>query len=423
MRFVLVVVTLILSSKAFGSTSLTLQEAFSKAGLSNPEIKLSEYDYRASLGSLKAERSVFFPTVGLEGGYQDFDSEQEKISGTYGNIFGEFKFGLGGAEYFQYRAASAEADILKLKKEQTLKYTQWSIETKFSRALYLQESIKLYSVALEQNKTFAQMAKKKKSSGLASDADVIEFDLNEAILRSALEEIRSEHSEAMNDLRLALGLETSSNLELKGNLEHFHISVAVDDLKDKIKQSSYRYKISDLESKRASYLKSSSYSGFLPELTLRATYGRRGMEEPEGPEQTVFVIARWELFSGFKDLGNYQKTLALKEKAEYERKLSVINLPAELETEYRKFLALQNRVDLESQNRERSKKYLTTVMNEYKRGVKNSADLKSASTQLLETSLRDLKYRYEGIKQKEILQSIVGDSISFEAYSTEHKIN
>ena len=80
----------------------------------------------------------------------------------------------------------------------------WSIETKFSKALYLQESIKLYSTALEQNKTFAQMAKKKKTSGLASDADVIEFDLNEAILRSDLEEIKSEYNEAIDKGRLEI---------------------------------------------------------------------------------------------------------------------------------------------------------------------------------------------------------------------------
>lgn len=423
MKLVLFSLLSFFSIQALALSELTLKEALQKANSSSPELKVSTYDYDASLGALKMERSVFFPTIGVEGGYQKFDSDSEYISGTFGNLFGEYKFDLGGSEYFQYRAASTEADIAALKKEQIQKFLQWSIETKFSRALYLQESIKLYESALEQNKTYAQMAQKKKSSGLASDADVIEFDLNEAILRSDLEEIKTEFSEANNDLRISLGLESDEEIALKGNLDHFHISETLEQVKGKLNQSSYGLKISSLESQRASYMKSSSYSGFLPELTLRATYGRRGMDEPAGPEQTYFVIARWELFSGFKDAGAFQKASALQEKAEYERRLSERNLPNTIVTEFKKFLAIQNRVDLESQNRERSKKYLSTVMNEYKRGVKNSADLKSASLQLLETSLRDLKYRFEGIKQKETLQSLLGDSINFEVYSTQHKVN
>lgn len=423
MRIVLILLFLSTSIKVLAASELTLKEALSKAGASSPELKASEYDYQASLGALKMERSVFFPTIGIESGYQKFDSESEYISGTFSNVFGEYKFDLGGSGYFQYRAASLEADIAALKREKTQKFIQWSIETKFSRALYLQESIKLYSTALEQNKTYAQMAEKKKNSGLASDADVIEFDLNEAILRSDLEDIKSEFNEAMNDLRATIGLEYTEELTLKGNLAHFHISENLEQVKSKLNKSSYGFRASGLEAQRASYMKSSSYGGFLPELTLRATYGRRGMDEPEGPEKTYFVVARWELFSGFKNLGAYQKASALQEKAEYEKRLNDRNLPAVLETEYKKFLAIQNRVDLESQNRERSKKYLNTVMSEYRRGVKNSADLKSASMQLLETSLRDLKYRFEGIKQKEALQSLLGNSISFEVYSTDHKVN
>lgn len=423
MRITLILSLLLISMKVLATPSLTLKDALVKAGASSPDLKLSNFDYNASLGSLKSEQSIFFPTFGVEGGYQKFDSDTEYVSGTFGNIFGEYKFDLGGSNYFQYRSASIEADIAKLKLEQVQRQLYWSIETKFSRALYLQESIKLYKTALDQNISFALAAKKKKASGLASDADVIEFDLNESILKSDLEEIYSDFNEALKDLRIALGMAPSEPLNLQGSLNHFHIEESFDQLTSRLKHTSLKGQISDLEAKKANYMQSASYGGYLPEVTLRATYGRRGMDEPEGPEQTYFVVARWELFSGFKDYGNYQKALALEQKAEYEKRQSDLNLPAELEVEYKKFLALQNRVDLESQNRERSKTYLNTVMNEYRRGVKNSADLKSAFMQLLETSLRDLKYRYEGIRQKEILQTLMGDNVRFEVYSTTHQIN
>ncbi len=419
----LIIALLFLSASALAATPLTLKEALSKATSSNPELKISEFELDATKGLLKSERSLFFPTFGIEGGYQKFDSDAEKISGNFGNLFGEYKFDLAGSQYFYYRATSVDSEIAKLKQDQIRKQLQWLIETKFSRALYLQESIKLYKIALEQNVKFAQAAKKKKASGLASEADVIEFDLNESMLKSDLEEIQSDFNEALNELRVSLGLTSSDAIELKGSLEHFHIMESIDQLKGRLNQSSLKRQVVELEAKKANHIQSASYGGFLPEITLKATYGRRGMDEPEGPEQTYFVVARWELFSGFKDLGNYQMALALEQKAEFKKRQNDLNLPAELETVYKKFIALQNRVDLESQNKERSKTYLNTVMSEYRRGVKNSADLKSASMQLLEASLRDLKYRYEGIKQKEVLQTLIGDSVKFEVHSTNHKIN
>ena len=402
---------------------LTFKDALASARLSSPERKRLDLDYRAAVGAYQVERSFLFPTIGIEGGYQKFDSDSQNISGTFANIFGEYKFDLGGSQYFQYKAASLESKLALTKKDQSQKLIEWSIETKFSHALYLQESVLLYQTALDQNKAFAQLAQKKKASGLASEADVIEFDLHEALLRSDLEDIKSQFSEAMNNLRAALGRESMDGIELQGSLEHFHISDTLEVLKSRLKSSNYKFQLATLESEKAAHLKSASYSGFLPELLVRATYGRRGMDEPAGPEETVFVIARWELFSGLRDLGAYHQAVAVSERAQLESQQAVLNLSAELGTEYKKFLALQNRVDLESQNKQRAKKYLNTVMNEYRRGVKNSADLKAASTQLLETSLRDLKYRFEGIRQKEVLQSLVGDSIRFEAYTTDHKIN
>src|SRR5690606_3092161 len=100
----------------------------------------------------------------------------------------------------------------------------------------------------------------------------------------------------------------------------FHIMESIDQLKGRLNQSSLKRQVAELEAKKANHIQSASYGGFLPEITLKATYGRRGMDEPEGPEQTYFVVARWELFSGFKDLGNYQMALAMEQKAEFEKR-------------------------------------------------------------------------------------------------------
>lgn len=423
MKSDLILCILFLSQSSFGSVTLTLSEALSKAQAAHPDLRISDYEHRATLARLNEERAAFYPTFGLEGGYQKFDSDEENTSGQFGNIFGEYRFDLGLSSYFQFRAAALDLDLARLNRDRIRRQLQWSTETLFSRALYLQESLKIYHAALEQNKNYAQMAKKKKSSGLASDADVIEFDLNNAILRSDMEDLKSQLSEALLDLKIALGIGSDETIELSGPLEHFHISENLQDLTNRLTKTSYQLRQAELEAQKADYLKTAHYGRFLPEISLRATYGRRGMDEPAGPEETYSVVARWEIFSGLGDLSGRRHAVAMQEKAKFIKRQTTLHLPGQLESEYKKFMALQNRVDLESQNRLRSQVYLKTVMNEYRRGVKNSADLKSASLQLLESSLRDLKYRYEGIRQKEVLQTLLGDQIHFEVYTTNHKVH
>lgn len=421
MRSLLVILLVLSSTQALASRQLDLKEALAQVESSHPELKLSQFDYEQTLGESKSLRSIFFPVLGVEGGYQKFDSPEEKLSGTYTHVFGEYRFDLGGSQYFKYKAASLASDISKIKYEQSLKMARWTVETKFYRALYLQEALKLYSRSIEQNLNFAGLAKKKLAAGLASEADVIEFDLQESLLKSDLEELKSEYTEALYDLKSALNIEPSVQIELKGSMSHYHINSSLEDLKRKLVQDNYNLRLAQYEEKRAQQIKNSAYGGLLPEVLLKATYGRRGVDEPPAPEQTFFVTARWELFSGFKNVGELQSSSALARKYEYENRLKIQNLPGQLEVEYRRFMTLQNRVDLESQNRERSSSYLKTVMNEYRRGVKNSADLKSASMQILETSMRDLKYRYEAIRQKEVLQKLLGEEIEFEAHHTDHK--
>lgn len=423
MKYVLIfIIYLSQAQYAQAAVELDLASALERVKGSTTSQKIREAEYQAALGESQILKSAFYPVFGVEGGYQKFDSSSEQLSGTYGNLFGEFKFDLGGSQYFKYRAARTSAQIAALTADLGQRSLRWSIETKFSRALYLQESIKLYLAAIEQNRSFAVMAQKKKASGLASQADVIEFDLSEAVLKSNLEDIKMEYGEALSDLRTTIGMSSEEPISLKGQLEHFHIAESLEHFKGRFRESNFGIQVASLNANVASDIKASSYSGFLPQLSLKATYGRRGVDEPEGPEKTYSIIARWELFSGFKDLGAYQKASALQAKADLEKSQAERRLPIQLEAEYKKFLSVQNKVDLESQNRARSKVYLDTVMGEYRRGVKNSADLKSASMQLLETSLRDLKYRFDGIKQKEVLQSLLGDTIKFEVYDTDHKV-
>ena len=54
----LIIALLFLSASALAATPLTLKEALSKATSSNPELKMSEFEFDARKGLLKSEKSL-----------------------------------------------------------------------------------------------------------------------------------------------------------------------------------------------------------------------------------------------------------------------------------------------------------------------------------------------------------------------------
>jgi len=84
---------------------------------------------------------------------------------------------------------------------------------------------------------------------------------------------------------------------------------------------------------------------------------------------------------------------------------------AQIETAYARLKAVQDRVDLETDNKIKAQKFFDTVAGEYKRGVKNSNDMRSASQTLLQVILRDIQYRADFFEQKALLEKALGGEV------------
>ena len=75
------------------------------------------------------------------------------------------------------------------------------------------------------------------------------------------------------------------------------------------------------------------------------------------------------------------------------------------------------RVHLEAENEARTKKYYKFVFSEYRRGVKNSADVKSAASGLFETSLRKEQFKFEFLSRRLELERALGGPVEYQVAS------
>lgn len=132
------------------------------------------------------------------------------------------------------------------------------------------------------------------------------------------------------------------------------------------------------------------------------------------------ILAKFEFFSGFETYweGRVRKANVLKKEARL--KQGVLDAVMEAERAYRQTMSIQVRVDLEEKNEVRARKYYDSILKEYRRGIKNSADVKSASEAYIEAILRRERFKYEFLKEKLSLERVLGTTVKTEVIEDSH---
>ncbi|MCC6276521.1 MAG: TolC family protein [Oligoflexia bacterium] len=393
--------------------TLTLEQAIETALRGNSEIRSFQREVEASEARLGRTKSYFLPKIGAETRFEQFETSRQKLNGGSSNLFAEYNLFNGFRDLNLRTSKALELDRSKIDLERHKLLVGSEVQAKFFRLLALNDSISSIEEALKRNQVQKQSAKKRKGVGLASEADILEFDLYETDLQAEIARLKSDLKSAQADFRRVLGQEnTEPEYQPAGKLLHFHIAESLSTVKSRIAAENQSIRSARIAVDQSESYKKTVLGGYLPKIDVKATYGSRGIDEtPTSPETTVIAVARWELFSGFDTSEGHGEASALTAKANAELKQAELSALSQVESAYTKLKALEERVDLEAENKTRARRFFDVVASEYKRGVKNSADMRSAAQLLLQVLLRDIQYRAEFFEQKALLERAVGGSI------------
>lgn len=393
--------------------AITLEQAIETALLNNLEIKTSERDVEASRARANRTTSYFLPRLGAESRYEYFESSFQKQRGATSNLFLEWNVFNGFRDWYDRKAKSFASDQAEIRNEKQKLMAKADAEAKFYRLLAVSESIKSYEDAVARNESQKGSARKRRGVGLASDADILEFDLYQVELQAEISRLKSVLRTAQAEFREVLG-ETDSRIEFSpnGKLTHYHVDDSIEDLKGRIPRESQSLIAARSAVEQAEANKKVALGGYLPQVDLKATYGSQGINETAvAPETTIMGVARWELFSGLDTSYAQSEASALAAKAQADLRRLELSTMTQLEAAYAKLKAVQERVDIEAENKIKARRFFDVVAGEYKRGVKNSADMRAAAQMLLQVLLRDIQYRAEFFEQKSILEKSIGGAI------------
>ena len=377
--------------------TIPLEKLVEEALAQNQEIRAFNLRMEAANKDVSAARGAYFPEISIEGGPLKTKFNDEGNSGTAAYGKAEWNLYRGGLDNAAIGIKALEAELSKKQFNLAKSRVEREVARLYYEMLFLFEGAALKEKALQMNQEQMNLAKIKNRSGFTSSADVIEFELSEATIKSDLKRLVQEKAEKSRELSVLLGRsEPNSDLLVAGHLSKESLRTDGKKVLTNLERENQDLIEADIERQIAEKEKSIARSGFLPRLNFESRYGKIANEERvfSGKNNySIFLRLNIPLFSGLStknDVGAAGARLVQKE-AVYTQK--ALTARAEADNLVSQIDSILERLALEEKTLRRSEDYYKITLAEYRRGVKNSPDMVGAAERLLDAKIRNLEYR------------------------------
>lgn len=332
----------------------------------------------------KGNQSLFYPEINIVTGVGSEYSKGDEETDKGGILYLDAKMNLfrGMEDYNSLKIDDMKIQKATLEKELELKKLKIEYSNLISENEVLNQDIKLIQSELENNKSQESMARKKVNAGLTTDAELLDFQIKQDNLQNEIlvNELKIKENEntikslfankfLLEEIKGQIQLNQSNELKKVQNTENLYLN-----------QLSQEVSLSQLEVDKAK-------SSFWPKIDLEAKAGSITPQSKMFDDKTEHQVALTltiPLFSGFSSSASAQQVILerqLKEKMfkDYQSNLPIIMENEEKRIELNKHLLATNEKILK-----KAQKFQEQTISEYKRGIKNSPDLISASDRVFE---------------------------------------
>ena len=387
--------------------NIDFEDLFRRAKDINLDIIQFEANKEAAEARLDATKAAFAPKIGVEGRYEGFESSVEKKYGGTGNAYIEWNVFNGFRD-------ESNKDILELdlkQAENVLKRAEmnyrWRMLALYSRTQALQKTIEAYKATIADNQVLLAGVRVRKKAGLVSDSELLEFDLYDNKLKLELNEFESEFALSLGELKSHSGIPEFG--PFLTDLKPKPLKIIASDLDGLLAADSSQLQDLIFEVTKSEKELNAVDSGYYPKIDLRATNGSQGLREAvKDTETTMAIVAKWELFSGFETSSLRKVSMARMSQAQAKLSVEKTHLKSDADQLIKRIENILGRLSLEDDNRTKTETYLKAVGDEYRRGVKNSADLKNATEVLLQSNIKVYQLKSDYYKARSELQTILG---------------
>ncbi|MBY0414177.1 MAG: TolC family protein, partial [Bdellovibrionales bacterium] len=323
------------------------------------------------------------------------DKSADTEKGPYLFLDGKINLYRGGRDSNIQSKTQTQIEIAKLERE--IKKRNLDIESFkiVSELDHIKKDNQLINEELKSNKTEQAMAKKKVDAGLTTSVDLLDFELKSENLNNELEKNLLRIEELEKELTSLYGGTTALD-ELVKNFSpssqpDSSSLVGIEEVPDVL--------LSKKQIELINFDQKSIKAEYLPTIDLDAKWGQISPQEKffnsNNREHQVALNINIPLFSGFSTEGKLQQSILESTQRNRELKQNEINLNSKREIDLKKIDLLKRILISNEHLLIKAQKYRELTIGEYKRGIKNSPDVISASDKKLEIERKILETRNE----------------------------
>ena len=403
-----------LSITAQQEISISLEEVLSKAAEKNYTIKISEEDLNAAKAEYNQTKSVFLPNINvsysgiattnplmafgskLNQGIltaEDFNPDLLNDPDNTTNFATKFEieqpiFNMDG---FQMRkAARSKMNAIELQSLRTKDYMALEVTKAYMQLQLAYKAVDVLENAKKAALANKQLADNNFKQGYMQKADVLLVEIHVTEVENQLQTAKSNINNASDYVNHLIG-ETGETVLKPSNILDAELDLNIYNLAF----TTNRADIGAMEESANAYnhMYKASKMGYVPSLNAFGSYEMydKDIFQTNSGGYLVGAQLSWNLFEGYKRIGETQKT-----KAEFNKaSLNLDEYKSKSELEFnkakRQLKDAENTLNLTNLAVEQAKEALRIRTNRFEQGLEKSSDLLISETQYLQKQLEYLQ--------------------------------
>ena len=354
----------------------------------NVRISASEWQIQAAKEREGILARSFFPSVKLSAAQENFTTGQNrnKTQPIYG-IEGDINLFNAGKDKIESEIRDTTTRVQATYNQQTIYTELQKARSYYWEILYLKSKKDILTAAIEINKSNSLAAERRIKSGVATQTDRVEFEMEAINLQRELQLTDVQFKNNINMLKITLNLEESENFEFQEVLVHEHDFETM--MNHTVKDFEFSFKDAELNAKINSLQSDKQRRAIWPRVDAFASYYQYNQREKDflsaidRDEYTVGIKVTIDIPAG---LESNRDAAAYHYQAKSAQNLAIIRrreIETHLKNEMNELNYLHDQVHNAEENIKHAEKYYRLTQSEYNRGVKNSPDVLGASQRLL----------------------------------------
>lgn len=363
----------------------------------NKKATAAALDLNASKMRLGYFRRSYLPRIEAVAGRERFSTgPYETMNEPFYSFRGTINLYRGGRDQLEDKARKAESQGFSALREQTFQSELFEARQLYWDLVFLRESRKLYYDGLEQSRQNLAKAQRLITAGLATKVDRLEFEVSGMQLRQDLARIEVEISKIQRQLAALLGHPAETEYATIERIPHFH--------DDKTPSETMDFALfRDVRLEQANQLTLEASSQILkrwwvPNLDVYGestlfTFREREYFTERDRVDTAIGITLSLSFDGFQQKIDGEAQAARARASGLRAQQIRSEAEALFNTAKQELKLIHDLIHEGEKNVEKGQEYLSAVLSEYSRGVKNSPDVLAAILKNLEFRKRFAELR------------------------------